>query len=70
MTNLSLFDFEPSKITSRARFFAEVEPHLPIGEWMEIIKPIYYPNVHLGGRPPKGLCVFLFARIAYACFMF
>ena len=55
MTNQSLFDFEPSKTTSRARFFAEVEPHLPINEWMEIIRPIYYPDAHLGGRPPKPL---------------
>jgi len=30
MTNISLFDFEPSKTTSRARFFEEIEPHLPI----------------------------------------
>ena len=55
MTNLSLFDFEPSKVTSRARFFAEIEPHLPINEWMEIIRPVYYPDAHLGGRPPKPL---------------
>jgi len=55
MQNLSLFDFEPTKTTSRARFFAEVEPFLPIGEWLQIIKPIYYPNAHLGGRPPKPL---------------
>jgi len=55
MQNLSLFDFEPTKTTSRARFFAEVEPHLPIDEWMKIIRPIYYPDSHLGGRPPKPL---------------
>jgi len=55
MQNLSLFDFEPSKTTSRARFFEEVEPHLPIDEWMQIIKPIYYPDSYLGGRPPKPL---------------
>jgi len=55
MQNLSLFDFEPSKTTSRARFFEEVEPHLPIDEWMQIIKPIYYPDSCLGGRPPKPL---------------
>ena len=55
MTNLSLFDFEPSKTTSRARFFEELEPHLPIKEWMEIIRPYYYPDSHLGGRPPKPL---------------
>ena len=55
MTNLSLFDFEPTKITSRARFFSEVEPFLPIDEWLQIIKPIYYPDAHLGGRPPKPL---------------
>jgi len=55
MQNLSLFDFEPTKTTSRARFFAEVEPFLPIDEWLRIIKPIYYPDAHLGGRPPKPL---------------
>ena len=55
MTNLSLFDFEPSKVTSRARFFSEVGLHLPIDEWVEIIRPIYYPYSHLGGRPPKPL---------------
>lgn len=59
MQNMSIFDFEPSKKTSRARFFAEVEPHLPIVEWMEIIKPIYYPNAHYGGRPPKPLEIVL-----------
>lgn len=55
MTNLSLFDFEPSKTTSRAKFFEEVEPHLPIAQWMEIIRPYYYPDSHFGGRPPKPL---------------
>jgi len=55
MTNISLFDFEPSKTTSRAKFFEEVEPHLPIDEWIETIRPIYYPDSHLGGRPPKPL---------------
>ena len=59
MPNLSLFDFEPTKITSRAKFFAEIEPHLPIDEWMEIIRPIYYPDAHLGGRPPKPLEIVL-----------
>jgi len=55
MSNLTLFDFEPSKTTSRAKFFAEIEPHLPITEWIEIIRPIYYPDAYLGGRPPKPL---------------
>ena len=55
MTNLSLFDFEPSKTTSRAKFFEDIEPHLPIKEWMDIIRPHYYPDSHLGGRPPKSL---------------
>jgi IS5 family transposase len=59
MTNLSLFDFEPSKTTSRARFFEEIEPHLPIEEWKEIIRPIYYPDSHLGGRAPKPLEIVL-----------
>ena len=59
MSNQSLFDFEPSKITSRAKFFVEVEPHLPIREWMEIIRPVYYPDAHLGGRPPKPLEIVL-----------
>ena len=55
MENVSLFDFEPVKTTSRAKFFAEVEPHLPIADWVEIIRPIYYPDSYLGGRPPKPL---------------
>jgi len=55
MENMSLFDFEPSKQTSRARFFAEIEPYLPISDWLEIIRPIYSPDSHLGGRPPKPL---------------
>ena len=59
MTNVSLFDFEPSKTTSRAKFFEEVEPHLPIDEWLEIIRPYYYPDSHLGGRPPKPLEIVL-----------
>ena len=59
MQNLSLFDFEPTKTTSRARFFAEIEPHLPIDEWIEMIRPIYYPDSHYGGRPPKPLEIVL-----------
>ena len=55
MSNLSIFDFEPSKITSRARFFTEIEPHLPIEDWMRIMKPIYYPDAHKGGNQPKPL---------------
>ena len=50
-----MFDFEPAKKTSRAVFFEEIEPHLPIDEWLAIIRPIYYPNSHYGGRPPKPL---------------
>ena len=55
MSNLSIFDFEPSKITSRARFFTEIEPYLPIEDWVRIIKPIYYPDAHKGGNQPKPL---------------
>ena len=59
MTNLSLFNFEPSKTTSRARFFAEIEPHLPIADWLRVISPIYYPNAHKGGNQPKPLEIML-----------
>jgi len=36
-------------------------PHQELGflskidEWMQIIKPIYYPDSYLCGRPPKSL---------------
>jgi len=59
MQNTSLFDFEPTKTTSRARFFAEVEPHLPIADWLDMLRPIYYPNAHLGGAQPKPLDIML-----------
>jgi len=59
MTNLSLFDFEPSKTTSRARFFEEIEPHLPITEWIAYISPFYYAATEHGGRPPKPLEIVL-----------
>jgi IS5 family transposase len=59
MTSLSLFDYEPSKTTNRAKFFAEIEPHLPMDEWIAAIKPIYYPNAHLGGNQPKPLEIML-----------
>lgn len=59
MENLSLFDFEPTKTTTRARFFAEIEPHLPIREWLAIISPVYYADVKHGGRPPKPLEIML-----------
>lgn len=59
MVNISLFDFEPAKTTSRARFFAEIEPHLPIDEWMKIIAPFYYERTKHGGRPPKPLEIIL-----------
>ena len=63
MSNISLFDFEPSKTTSRAKFFEQIEPHLPIDEWIEIISPIYYPKAHLGGNRPKPLEIVLRAYL-------
>ncbi|MCL1986553.1 MAG: IS5 family transposase [Firmicutes bacterium] len=63
MNNLSLFDYEPSKVTSRARFFAEIEPHLPIAEWLRDISPIYFPNAHKGGNQPKPLEIMLRAYL-------
>ena len=63
MPNVSLFDFEPSKTTSRAKFFEQIEPHLPIDEWIAIIRPIYYPNAHKGGNQPKPLEIVLRAYL-------
>ena len=59
MKNISLFDYEPVKKTSRARFFEEIEPHLPLDEWMSMIAPIYHVETKYGGRPPKPLDIML-----------
>jgi IS5 family transposase len=59
MANVSLFDFEPTKQTSRGRFFEEIEPFLPMEAWKAMIAPIYHAPTKLGGRPPKDLEVVL-----------
>lgn len=63
MSNFSLFDFEPTKKTSRARFFEEIEPHLPMEEWLSIISPTYYAGTKKGGRPRKPLEIILRAYL-------
>lgn len=55
MKTISLFDYEPAKITSKARFFKQIEPYLYIAEWCAIIAPFYHADSKSGGRPPKDL---------------
>ncbi len=59
MKNISLFDYEPAKKTSRAKFFEEIEPHIPFTEWTELIAPVYHVETKYGGRPPKPLDIML-----------
>ncbi|MCL1995677.1 MAG: hypothetical protein FWG63_05670 [Defluviitaleaceae bacterium] len=42
-----------AKLRQERGFFAKIEPHLPIAEWLRVISQIYFPNAHKGGNRPK-----------------